>query len=103
MSDKKQESANEENVALFSKEWVRYHWDDERDQGPPLVQLVKLVHESHILIPGFGFSLPPAYLYYYVGSPDLRIITAFVSFFGIAYFTFFKEWWCSVVTEYSDE
>lgn len=87
-----------DGTPLFSKQWVREHWDDERDQGPPIVQLVKLFHEIHIAIPGTIAAGVVGYTLYTYNAPTLRTLVAVFTAFSSGYALFFQAWWCSTIS-----
>lgn len=83
----------------FSKQWVRENWDYEQETGPRLVQLVKLIHEFHIAIPGTIATLVVCYTLWAYDVPELRIILTGFGTFGTGYALFFGKWWCSTLSD----
>ncbi|WP_435143767.1 hypothetical protein [Halobaculum sp. P14] len=89
---------SEDDVTLLSKEWIRENWDYENDNAPKSVQLVKMVHEWHIVIPGLLASAIVCSTFWYCGADDLTIALAFFACTGGGYRLFFPTWWCSTIS-----
>jgi len=89
---------SQDDPKRFSKEWIRQNWDYERNTASKEVQLVKVVHEWHIALPGFLAALVVCSVLWLYDSPELRIILGGLGVFGPAYVAFFQKWWCSTLS-----
>jgi hypothetical protein len=93
----------DDDIRRFSKEWVRDNWDYNRDSGPPLVQLVKAVHESHIFLPGITGAALACSAFWLVGASEAKILSVGVTAIGGGYALFFQVWWCSTLSDPGDD
>lgn len=90
---------SQDDPQFGTKEWVRHHWDEEHDNAPKKVVLIKLLHEYHIAIPGLLIGLTSAAAFWYYGAEPLEIISALFGGIGGGYALFFNTWWCSTLVD----
>lgn len=82
-----------------SKEWIRYHWDEEYDTAPKQVLLLKAIHEYHIFIPGLIAGGVAAGSFWYAGASLLQVLSSLFTGVAGGYALFLQIWWCSTLAE----
>jgi len=90
---------SEDEPQFGTREWVRYHWDEEEDNASKKVILVKLIHEYHIAIPGLVVGLASATAFWYFGAGPTEILSALFGGIGGGYALLYESWWCSTLVE----
>ncbi|WP_280585068.1 hypothetical protein [Halorubrum sp. Boch-26] len=94
---------SDDDIQKYSKEWIRENWDYEQDTGSPLVQLVKVVHELHIAIPGIVAATVVCPILWYYEMSTLQIVSTGLGTIGGGYALFFNQWWCATLSDPNDD
>jgi hypothetical protein len=90
---------SEDSPTRYSKEWIREEWDYENDTARKSVQLVKLVHEWHIALPGVVVGAVVSIVGWQVSLSPVQAFGVFATFAAGGYKLLYPEWWCSTLAE----